>query len=161
MLFRSITFARAADDRSDPETITVTGRSRFGQLVLTDAAINGHKVYAIIDTGADTTVANPALRQLLLGTAELRFTGTQLVGVTGAVIPAENGSVPRIRLGGMTLTNMPVAYADAHTFKKFGVDKVPAILVGMDVLAGFERVAVDFKRRQVRFRVGDGPIGRG
>ena len=150
-----------ADDAGDPETITVTGRSKFGQLVLTDASIGTRKIYAIIDTGAQTTVANPVLRKLLLGSPVLRTTGAELIGVTGSVIPAEFGSVPRIRLGGMTLTNMPVAYADAHTFKKFGVDKVPAILVGMDVLAGFERVAVDFRRRQVRFLVGDGAIGRG
>ena len=157
-----ITIARSpSDEPSDPDTITVTGRSKFGQLVLTDASIGARKVYAIIDTGAQTTVGNPVLRNLLLGSPVLKVTGAELIGVTGSVIPAEFGSVPKIRLGGLTLSNMPIAFADAHTFKKFGVDKVPAILVGMDVLAGFERVAVDFRRRQVRFLVGEGFIGRG
>ena len=156
-----ITIARSADEAGDPETIVVTGRSKFGQLVLTDASIGSRKVYAIIDTGAQSTVGNPMMRRLVLGKEEIRSKGETLIGVTGAQIPAEFGTVPNIRLGGLTLANMPIAYADAHTFKRFGVDKVPAILVGMDVLAGFERVAVDFKRRQVRFLVGQGPIARG
>jgi hypothetical protein len=56
----------------------------------------------------------------------------------------------------MTVSNMPLMFADAHTFRKFGVGDVPAILVGMDMLRRFDRVAVDFRRREVRFLIGDG-----
>lgn len=156
-----ITLASSLEARGDAETIVVTGRSKFGQLVLTDARIDGKKVYAIIDTGAQATVGNPVLQKMMSGRAHIAALPGELVGVTGSTIPAEFGTIPHIQLGGMALTNMPVAYADAHTFRKFGVDKVPAILVGMDVLSGFERVAVDFRRREVRFRVGDGSIARG
>jgi predicted aspartyl protease len=152
---RRITMTRSDADRSDPDTIIVVGKSRFGQLILTDAHIGGKKIVAIIDTGAEGSVGNLEMRRLLLGSPTLR-PNNSLLGVTGAEIPAENGYIPRMRLGGMTVNNMPLMFADAHTFRKFGVGDVPAILVGMDMLRRFDRVAVDFRRREVRFLIGDG-----
>ncbi|PZU06339.1 aspartyl protease family protein [Sphingomonas sp.] len=151
--------AREAMD-GDPDVIVVTGRSRFGQLILTDARIGNLKVHAIIDTGAENTVGNLALRKIMQkrgGGRDVHM--TTLVGVTGAEIPAEASVIPRIRLGGLLIGDMPIAYADVRTFALFGIDDKPAILVGMDVLRSFERVAVDFKEREVRFRVADGAIG--
>lgn len=158
---RRITLAYAQDAADqDPETVVVTGRSRFGQLILTDARIGKTKIYAIIDTGAQNTIGNMALHRLMRGHAPFKPGGATLIGVTGDTLPAEYGVVPRIKLGGLTLGNMPIAYCNVKTFAKFGVDDVPAILLGMDVLKGFQRVAVDFKRREVRFLVGDGPLSR-
>lgn len=149
-LDRSTRIAAQADSaRGD---IVVNGRSRFGQLILTDARIRGIKVYAIIDTGAQYSVGNPVLRRLLLGQRPIREQG-RIVGVAGGSIPCEAGVVPRINFGEMRLANMPLLFADAATFHRLEVDTVPAILVGMDMLRGFGRVAVDFGRREVRFRV--------
>ncbi len=138
---------------SDPNTITVVGRSRFGQLILTDASINGVKVYAIIDTGAQNTIGNLKLRAMLLGNTPKK-PATQLIGVAGGTIPCEAALVSRIKLGGMELANMPIGYADATTFHRFHIADVPAILIGMDVLRTFETVSVDFGRREVRFQIG-------
>lgn len=157
-----ITIANSAREAMEGEdgVIVVTGRSRFGQLILTDARIAGVKVHAIIDTGAENTIGNLALQRIM---AKRRIGSpgrmTTIVGVTGAELPAEASTIPRIRLGGLLIGDMPIAYADVRTFALFGIDDKPAILVGMDVLRGFERVAVDFKEREVRFRVGTGPIG--
>ena len=152
MLDRSRRDSAMMASSGSSDEITVVARSRFGQLILTDASVNGVKVYAIIDTGAENTIGNPALRRLLLGDRPMGA-ASELIGVAGGSIPCELASVPRIRLGGMHLGNMPVAYADAATFRRFRVDKVPAILVGMDVLRSFARVAVDFGRREVRFQL--------
>ena len=55
-----------------------------------------------------------------------------------------------MRLGGLVVNNMPIAYADLHTFARFGLQNKPSILLGMDVLhAIFDRVLVDFKARKV------------
>ncbi|WP_174273323.1 aspartyl protease family protein [Sphingomonas bacterium] len=157
-----VTIARSAQEAmvGEADTIVVMGKSRFGQLILTDAGIAHTKVYAIIDTGAQNTIGNLALRRLMGRTGPLEDRGGRIIGVTGASLPAEAGSVPLIRIGTMRLQNMPVSYADIATFRKFGVDQRPAILIGMDVLRGFERVVVDFRRRQVRFHVGEGPLAQ-
>ena len=141
--------------------IVVTGRSRFGQLILTDARIMGRKVYAIIDTGAQNTVGNMALHALVHGKAPFTPGEGLLIGVTGAELPAQLGYVPRVQLGGLTITNMPVAFAAAHSFERFGVGNVPALLIGMDVLRGFRRVALDFRRREARFLLDDAPASTG
>jgi predicted aspartyl protease len=157
-----ITIARSAREAMEGEdgVIVVTGRSRFGQLILTDARVGGIKVNAIIDTGAENTIGNLVLRKLMAKRGQIRGQMTAIIGVTGAELPAEASSIPRIKLGGLELLHMPIAYADVQTFKLFGIADKPAILVGMDVLRGFERVAVDFKQREVRFRVGDGWLGQ-
>ena len=97
---------------------------------------------------------------MLGGKGPLPIGRGELIGVTGATLPAEPATVPRIRLGGLRLANMPIAFADVGTFRHFGVDHRPAILIGMDVLRGFERVAIDFRRREVRFRIGSGALSR-
>jgi predicted aspartyl protease len=155
---KTIRIATTAADAmvGDPDVIVVTARSRFGQLIMTDASINGVKVYAVIDTGAQNTIGNMALRRMMGSGGPLIDHGVHIEGVTGAELVAEMGRIPAIQLGTMTLKNMPIAYADVQTFKRFDVDNKPAILLGMDVLRGFERVAVDFRRRKVRFLVGPG-----
>jgi predicted aspartyl protease len=157
-----ITIASSAREAMEGEdgVIVVTGRSRFGQLILTDARVGTIKVNAIIDTGAENTIGNLVLRNMMAKRGGLKGQMTSIIGVTGAELPAEASSIPRIKLGGLELVHMPIAYADVQTFKLFGIDDKPAILVGMDVLRGFERVAVDFKQREVRFRVGDGWLGQ-
>lgn len=139
----------------DPDVIVVTGKSRFGQLILTDASIGKMKVYAIIDTGAENSIGNLALREMLGRSGPLDDKGVKVVSVTGTALPAEASHIRQIRMGGMTLYDMPIAYADVATFHHFKLDHQPAILIGMDVLRTFQRVAVDFQRRSVRFKMPD------
>lgn len=152
-----ITISRRKDYPIDEDstTIAVAAHGRNGQLVLTDAAVGTIKVYAIIDTGAENTVGNPVLRQMLLGNQPIGPTG-ELIGVTGSRIPGEASSVPLLHIGKINLGNMPIVYADPHTFRLFKLDHVPAILIGMDVLRQFNQVAIDFGRHEVRFNVSEG-----
>ena len=54
------------------DTIVVTARNRLGHLVLVDASVDGQKVWVILDTGAQTTVANNVLRRKLEEKGRLR-----------------------------------------------------------------------------------------
>jgi hypothetical protein len=55
-----------------------------------------------------------------------------------------------MRIGGMDIKQMPVAFSDVHPFRKLGLTDKPAILLGMDALELFDRVSVDFANRRVR-----------
>jgi hypothetical protein len=149
-----VTLTRGMGTDFDGQTITVFARRRLGQLVMTDAAVGKIKVVAIIDTGAENTIGNPALRKLLMGAKPLGPMG-ELMGVTGKTIPGEAGKLPKIRIGKLELGGMPIVFADPHTFHLFKLDDTPAILVGMDMLRLFNRVAIDFGRSEVRFNIGD------
>lgn len=64
-----------------------------------------------------------------------------------------------LKLGKMTLRNVPVVFGAVHTFAYWGLEDRPAILVGADVLNTFESVALDFTRGQIHFRLS--PLSRG
>ena len=74
-----------------------------------------------------------------------------LQSVTGAITPADYTHIEKMRVGGVAMHNTPVAFADAHPFKRFGLAKKPSMLLGMDMLRLFRRVSIDFANRRIRF----------
>jgi predicted aspartyl protease len=146
-------------EQVEPDTIVVTARSRYGQLVLVDSDIGGIPITVIIDSGAQSSVGNLALRRMLEKRKKVRdFYPTVMTDVTGATINADVARVESIRLGGFTLTGIGVVFADAHPFKRFELLNRPAMLLGMDTLRAFRRVSVDFAQRKVRFLLPDGSM---
>jgi gag-polyprotein putative aspartyl protease/Aspartyl protease len=150
---RTLTILRSGEKEDyDPDTIVVTARSKYGQLVLVDADVDGTPITVIIDSGAENTIGNAPLRALLSKrNRKLQFFKTELVDVTGGRLGAEYASVGHIRIAGLTVENPVIAFADAHPFKRYGLLNKPAMLLGMDTLRGFRRVSVDFAQRKVRF----------
>lgn len=138
-------------EAQDKETIVVKAKRKFGQLVLVDASINGQPVYAIVDSGAQTTIGNSALKRLMLRRKQGEQPVTELISVTGRSIAANYGVLPRMKIGSITIGDIPVVYSDAHPFKKFGIANKPAMLLGADLLRAFERVSLDFNTKKVRF----------
>jgi predicted aspartyl protease len=147
----TVVASRRQEEHWDGDTIVVTARSLFGHLVLVDAAVEGQKVWVIVDTGAQTSVGNTALRHALERHHKLpEPTPLTMVSVTGGHVVAEATVIKRIRLGDATIHDMPIAFADVAPFKKLDLLNRPALLLGMDALKLFDRVSVDFANRRVR-----------
>lgn len=147
----TITPSRAPEERWDSDTIVVTARNRFGHLVLVDASVDGQKVYVIIDTGSQVSVANDALRRRLASRKRLKeLKPIELLSVTGGSINADYMIAKQIKIGGIEINSMPLAFAEVHPFRALKLTKKPAILLGMDALKLFDRVSVDFATRKVR-----------
>lgn len=143
--------SRRREETWPEDTIVVTARNRFGHLVLVDASVDGQKVWVIIDTGAEVTVGNTALRRKLERKGRLgAIYPIALLSVTGGRIMADQTATKRMQLGGVEINHMPIAFADVHPFRKLDLMDRPAILLGMDVLRLFERISVDFANRKVR-----------
>lgn len=148
----SVVPSRSPERVTDPNTIVVTARTRLGRLVLVDARLDGQKLKVVLDTGSEVTVGNDALRRKLVGKRRMGKTlPIQLVSVTGGRLEADYTQVKRVRLGGILIENLPVAFAEVHPFKQLGLGDEPALLLGMDALRLFDRVSVDFANRRVRF----------
>ena len=150
--------------RDEPVTgnmIVVRARSRMGQLVLVDADANGQDVWVIVDTGGQNTVANGAMRNLMIKrTPPEGFKQITLMSVVGERIPAEYTVIGKMRIGGVQMGNAAVAFADAQPFRKFGLVRKPAMLLGMEGLRSFKRVSIDFANKEVRFVMPEGvPVG--
>jgi hypothetical protein len=93
-------------------------------------------VYVILDTGAQTSIGNPALRRMLTTGDPVadHFFDTKVISVTGQTTPAEFQTVPEVTIGGLTVKNMPLAFAQLHTFDVFGMSNQPAMLPEIGLL---------------------------
>jgi predicted aspartyl protease len=148
-----------------PDVIVVRGRTLLGRLILADAQIDGEKIVVVVDTGSEVTIGNSALRRKLQSKRAIsKTTPVELVSVTGGKSTADYTWVRRIKLGGVNIDNMPIGFADVHPFIQLGLRDRPAILLGMDSLRLFERVSVDFAKKEVRFQMPEAasaPFGLG
>ncbi len=141
-------------ERFGSDEVVVRAHSRYGQLVLVNASVDGVPIAVILDSGAQNTIGNLALLHMIGGgPAGYAQLPVQVVSVSGRVTPARFATVPRVKVGGVRLNNVPVAFADLHTFAEFDLTSEPAMLLGMDVLRHFDRVVVDFGRKEVLFRL--------
>ena len=139
---------------NDIGAIAVKAHRRNGQLTLVDADISGLHVTAFLDSGAQNTIGNMALRALALTRNPSHpWYETPIISATGQTIQAEIADLPRLRVGNLNMPNWPVAFADLHTFRMWNLVDRPAILLGVDVLSRFETVCLDFARDEVRFRL--------
>lgn len=142
--------------RRDADAIVVTARSRFGQLILLHSQAEGQKVNIILDTGAEYSVGNAALLARLAKKRPGKFTGAvTMTSVTGETMTGKWGYIRDISMGNVTLKNLPVVFAEAAPFRELGLTDKPALLLGVNALRGFDRVAIDFGRKQVDFLLPD------
>lgn len=148
----------SVDDALTPETrmdgeIVVRARLQRGQLILTRVRADKVAVDAIVDTGSEISIGNSHLRARLFKKGSRDFTVVKVTGVTGTTIDLELVIVPILKLGPLTLRDVPVAFADIPPFEAFGIDDRPSLLLGTDVMEVFRRVQLDFKERRVRFQL--------
>ncbi|HWA63191.1 MAG TPA: retroviral-like aspartic protease family protein [Caulobacteraceae bacterium] len=146
---------RIESGRSDvrPTDVQIRARRRDGQLTLVEADLAGVPVTAFLDSGAQATIGNMALRQLAVTRNPTTvWSRIPIVSATGQTIEADIADLPALHIGGIRLPNWPVAFADLHTFRLWDLVSRPAILVGVDVMSRFEQVSLDFRRNEVSFR---------
>ena len=152
----TISDARKRVEQWDDDVIVVRAKRRYGQLILVDAAVDGQKVAVILDTGTQVSVGNLALERRLTGRRTTRAAvPITITSVTGGQLTANYTAIRKIRVGGAILNDMPVAFADLHSFKILDLIDRPALLLGMDALALFDRVSVDFANKKARFDMPD------
>lgn len=137
-------------DRRGGFEIVVRAQSRLGQLLITDAQVDGVRATVIIDTGAQASLGNLALREKIRARRAETVTTTDVNGVdlTGELV-----LVRALTIEGLNLTDVPLTFADTPAFKALGLGDEPVLSLGMQHLALFDRVAIDFARRRIAFDV--------
>ena len=129
-------------------------RGRFGQLILTQVSVDGQSVAAFIDSGAQYSIGNLALRRAVA--ARQAQSGRlsraiPLYGVTGQSLQADLARVDDLRLGASRLGATPLLFADLHCFHTLELADRPALLIGADLLGRFREVTLDFPANRVVF----------
>jgi predicted aspartyl protease len=137
--------------RDEPETIVVRARRRSGRLIVTEAYANGRPITVVVDTGSEVSIGNAALYAMLQQRRLLREQGmVELTSVTGAKLTGDYTFLRKLELGGVTLTDLGIVFADAHTFRQMKLTERPALLLGMNAMRAFDKVSIDFASRKLR-----------
>lgn len=140
--------------KASADEIVVTARQRGGQLILTQARAGGVRIRAVVDTGSQLTIGNLALRDALFRRHRPPpTTPATLVSVTGETMVVPLAIVPELRIGGIVMSDVPVAFADLPPFLLFGLHDTPAMMLGTDLMGSFRRVSLDFGAKKVRFQL--------
>ncbi|MBO9601912.1 MAG: aspartyl protease family protein [Novosphingobium sp.] len=149
--FKARTFSVADTGASGEDRgydIVVRARRVLGQLVITDAEIDGVRVAVIIGTGAQGSVGNLALQEKLRGRD---FGEAQMTDINGDMQSSSLKLARKVSIGRIGVNNIAIAFVDSPSFKALGLDRKPAMVLGMSELRLFKRVAIDFKQRKVLF----------
>lgn len=130
-------------------------RGRFGQMIMTEVFVEGEPTAAFIDSGAQYSIGNLALRRA--AAARRRDGGrpartVPVYGVTGQSLSADLAMVDDLRFGPQRLGPTPMLFADLHCFETLGLAGRPALLIGADLLGRFREVTLDFPGNLVVFQ---------
>lgn len=137
-------------DKPSGYEIVVRARSRLGQLLITDALVEGVRATVIIDTGAQSSLGNLALRDRIRAK---RAQDVVTTDVNGVHIVGQLAFVRSLTIAGLSMTDVPLTFADTPAFAALGLEDTPVLSIGMQHLALFDRVAIDFANQRVLFDV--------
>ena len=122
-------------------------------LIVVPAMVGSVRVRAIIDTGAQATAGNLALRTALRRQLEHGTNADSVVyGATGDKQNAIGTRVAPIHLGALTVRDAYITFADLHIFDTWKMRQTPALIIGMDVLGLVEQLVVDYRRRELQIK---------
>jgi predicted aspartyl protease len=150
-----IQIAASRGQRAGLRFASIPVEVRFNRLLLATGRVGGVKVQAVIDTGAERTIGNNALRRELIRLKRLPEPPA-VAGVIGLTEVEQRGEAiwtRKIQLGDVSLTDVNVIYGDMHVFKVWELEDKPALLIGMDVLGLLHTLVVDYRLKEVQVRV--------
>ena len=126
-----------------------------GHLRSSACHIDGVLASAFIDTGAEVSVGNEALRRALMATGRSfgRERDIVLTGITGGSCPGKVLRLKAIGLGDLEFTGCEIAVADLDVFKIWDLADRPALLIGLNFLRQFQIVTIDYHRQEFRLKL--------
>jgi len=147
-----VSILRTSCPRVDDKWEVVNARLRFGGLAMVKARVGGVPVTAIIDTGAERSLGNPALLAAsgLQAAVADPATRRQIYAATAQEVFGNLVATSAVRIGHAEITNLRVVFGDFEVFRMWGVDKEPAIVLGMDVLGTATAMMIDYRREELR-----------
>jgi predicted aspartyl protease len=141
---------RSIKNKRDGFEIIVRARQEAGQLLITNALVEGIPTTVIVDTGAQASLANLALREKL---RRKRQAETEVIttDVNGVDLIGQMVVVRTLKIEALRLSNIPLTFADSPVFAALGLADRPVLALGMQHLRLFDRVAIDFAGSRLLF----------
>lgn len=147
----SIMRSRGQLEKRGYETLPL--RQLREHLLALDIRIGGIRAKAIIDTGAQVSIGNTALRTALARRGLKDVTKEEIEGVTLDVAHGDMMRAPPIEIGSVKFTGVYVTYGDMYIFDRWGLSRDPTLVLGMDVLGTVDVLIIDYRLRELQVRL--------
>ncbi len=144
--------SRSHQERARPGFTTVPLKLILGGLLATDVRVGPIHARAIIDTGAQRTIGNLALRDALMRHRDRKLTTEDIIGVTLDMQRGENVATPPIAFGTLLIRGGSVTFGDMYLFEHWKLTREPTLMIGMDVLGLLDVLIVDYRMRELQIR---------
>jgi predicted aspartyl protease len=149
-----ITITRSHNRRAPYGWVTIPVKISDQNLLITTARVASMRVTAIIDTGAQSSIANLVLRQeLQRHRSRYVFTDDEITGATDDVTKGQDAAFPPIGLGQVSIQGAHITTGDLEIFGAWKLTSEPAILIGMDALGTLDELIIDYRRRELQILV--------
>jgi predicted aspartyl protease len=129
--------------------IVVRARARNGQLIIASAEIDGVRTAVVVDTGAQGSIGNAALQSRLRRARQ--SLSAEMTDINGVQATGTTQLIRSLDFGRAQINNLMITFTPSPTFAALELDDEPALILGMNELHLFERVAIDFPSRRVLF----------
>jgi predicted aspartyl protease len=137
--------------RARPDfSVILLERSKSG-LLMFHALVGGVRVQAIIDTGAQRSIGNLAMRDAL----EHRHAQGKTVQIFDVTAKAKSGEAfpsPPIKLGSIDILGADITYGEMNIFGHWHLINEPALLIGMDVIGLLDTFVIDYHFHELQLR---------
>ena len=132
---------------------TLPLRQLRDHLLAMDIRVANVRAKAIIDTGAQISIGNNALRELLMRHNSRDVHKAQIEGVTLDVTSGDTIRAPPIYVGSVILQGVNVTYGDMYIFERWKLNDEPVLVLGMDVLGTVDLLVIDYRLHQLQMRL--------
>lgn len=134
--------------------LSVPARMRFGTMLTVQGEIQGVNVNVLIDTGSNISLGNEHFRDALRGVAArtIEQHGGRAFTFGRPIVLELSVWTPTLRLGHTFVDSVNAYIGDFHIFEVWGLQNEPTLLIGMDVLARSQEMAIDYEHGVVHFR---------
>jgi predicted aspartyl protease len=150
--------ARSHGERARLGFTTVPLKLIKGGLLVADVRVGTVRAKAIVDTGAQGTVGNVALRQALLRHPPRNARHEDIIGVSLDVQTGDNLPLPDIDFGRLRVEGVRITFGDMYLFQHWKLTDQPTLTLGMDLLASFDVLIIDYDRHELQIRPRNGPM---
>jgi predicted aspartyl protease len=122
-------------------------------LLVVRVQVGGIPVRAIIDTGAQASIGNEALRFALQRQINRRpKSKDEITGATGAVQTGQGVQISTIVIGDISIRDAHVTFGNLHIFERWNIGDEPAIVIGMDILGLLDTLVIDYRRQELHVK---------
>jgi hypothetical protein len=138
-------------------------RVRNGLLAEIDGKIGTIPARLMLDTGAQHCIANIPLQKAIERTypRQPRVNRIRVVGVTGHAIIGDFFALPKVDFKKFAVKDAGAVAADAPIFGLWGLDKDPAMIVGVNLLSRLSSFSIDYGARVFDAELMAAAIARG